>query len=99
MSVQNIDYGHIWAEHYGKIVVVHMLGVGVASAISPFSQMTMGTIPPGYRPSVAVTAAVYAKPATAIIMATPEGEFRLLSRDNTVTRGQNVDGTLTYMVP
>lgn len=99
MSVQNIDYGHIWAEHFGKLVVVHMLGVGVASPISPFSQMTMGTIPDGYRPEMAVTAAVYAKPATAIIMATPEGEFRLISRDNTVPRGENVDGTLTYMVP
>ena len=97
MSVQNVAYGQIWAEHYGKLVVVHMLGVGVASPISPFRQMTMGTIPPGYRPSVAVTAAVYAKPATAIIMATPEGTFDLIARDNTVPMGQNVDGTLTYM--
>lgn len=97
MSVKNVDYGQIWAEHFGKLVVVHMLGVGVASAISPFRQMTMGTIPDGYRPKVAVTAAVYAKPATAIVMATPEGEFNLLARDNTVPMRQNVDGTLTYM--
>lgn len=46
---------------------------------------------------IAVTAAVYAKPATAIVMATPEGQFNLLARDNTVPTGQNVDGTLTYM--
>lgn len=97
MSVRNVQYGQIWAEHYGKIVVVHMLGVGVTSAISPWTQMTMGTIPPGYRPSVPVTAAVYSSPATAIVMATPEGTFNLLARDNTVTRGVNVDGTLTYM--
>lgn len=97
MSVQNVAYGQIWAEHYGRIVTIHILGVGVASAISPFHEMTMGTIPPGYRPSVAVTAAVYAKPATAIVMATPDGMFRLLARDNTVQMNYNVDGTLTYM--
>lgn len=97
MSVQNVKYGQIWAEHFGKIVVIHMFGVGVASPISPFKQMTMGTIPPGYRPSVPVTAAVYSTPATAIVMATPEGDFSLLARDNTVPMGQNVDGTLTYM--
>ena len=97
MSIRNVAYGQIWAEHFGKLVVVHMLGVGVASPISPFTQMTMGTIKHGYRPSVAVTAAVYAKPATAIVMATPEGEFNLLARDNIVQVGQNVDGTLTYM--
>ena len=97
MSVQNVNYGQIWAEHCGKIVMVHMLGVGVASAISPWTQMTMGTIPPGYRPSVPVTAAVYSTPATAIVMATPGGELNLLARDNTVTMGMNVDGTLTYM--
>lgn len=44
MSVQNVAYGQIWAEHYGKIVMIHMFGVGVASAISPFHEMTMGTI-------------------------------------------------------
>lgn len=82
MSVKNVKYGQIWAEHYGKIVVVHMLGVGITSAISAFKQMTMGTIPSGYRPSVAVTSAVYAKPATAIVMATPGGDFNLLARDN-----------------
>ena len=97
MSVKNVEYGSIWAEHYGKIVVVHMLGVGITSAISPFGQMTMGTIPSGYRPSVSVTAAVYATPATAIVMATPEGDFNLLARDNTVITGWNIDGTLTYL--
>lgn len=97
MSVQNVDYGQIWAEHFGKLVVVHMLGVGVASPISPFGSMTMGTIPDGYRPRMAVTAAVYAKPATAIVIATPEGNFNLIARDNTIPTGQNVDGTLTYM--
>ena len=97
MSVQNLSYGFIWAEHYGKLVVVHMLGVGIKSAIDAFGQATMGTIPAGYRPPVAVTAAVYAKPATAIVMATPEGQFNLLARDNRIPTGQNVDGTLTYL--
>lgn len=97
MSVQNVSYGSIWAEHYGKLVVVHMLGVGIKSAIGAFRQATMGTIPAGYRPPVAVTAAVYAKPATAIVMATPDGQFNLLARDNRIPTGQNVDGTLTYL--
>lgn len=57
----------------------------------------MGTMPPGYRPSVSVTAAVYSSPSTAIVMATPEGDFKLMARDNTVNPGWNVDGTLTYM--
>lgn len=99
MSVKNVAYGRIWAEYYGKIVMVHMVGVGVASAINPFKQMTMGKIPPGYRPSVAVTAAVYSSPSTAIIQVTSAGDFMLLARDNTVNPGMNVDGTLTYMVP
>lgn len=97
MSVQNVAYGQIWAEHYGRIVMIHILGVGVASAISPFHEMTMGTIPPGYRPSAGVTAAVYSLPATAIVMATPDGMFKLLARDNAVQMNYNVDGTLTYM--
>ena len=97
IGVKNIAYGQIWAEYYGKIVMVHVVGVGVASAINPFNQMTMGNIPQGYRPSVAVTAAVYSSPSTAIIQVNSDGNLILLARDNTINKGMNVDGTLTYM--
>ena len=97
MSVTNVKYGSIWAEHYGRIIVVHMQAVGITSAINPWKEMTMGTIPLGYRPSGIVSAAVYSSPSTAVITVTPEGELILMARDNTVNPGWNVDGTLTYI--
>ena len=97
MSVENVNYGQIFAEHFGKLVVVHMVGVGVNSAISPFKQMTMGTIPPECRPRETVSAAVYSSPSTAVIQVNPNGELNLLARDNKINPGWNVDGTLTYL--
>lgn len=97
MSPVAVDYGSIWAEACGRVVAVHIMGVGVKDDINVWTSMKIGTLPTGYRPARMITAAMYESPGASIIQAATDGSVSIVARDTKIQKGSNIDGTLTFI--
>lgn len=92
-----VAYGSIWAEACGRVVVVHVTGVGVKADINIWTSVRAGTLPIGYRPATNVTAAMYESPGASIIQVGTDGAVSIVASDTKIQKGSNIDGTLAFI--